>query len=150
MDRSSGTARKIANPAGETLQRGVGTHPPGFQRRLLQGVSGSGAPAERQALSLAHPTSAVELPVMHLTARHRTDRSCAVACPLVSCQHSEDGVSVVAGKDWMTQTWPALTYYGAGIVVGLADRSPSGQGVVQLAREYSALVVVDHIGPGDQ
>lgn len=73
----------------------------------------------------------------------------AAARPPVSRQRLEDGDSVVAGKDWRIQTWPALKY-DAGIVVGLADRSPSGQGVVQLTSEYLTLVVVDHIWPGDQ
>jgi hypothetical protein len=72
-----------------------------------------------------------------------------VACSLVSRERSEDGDSVVAGKNRRGQTWPSLKD-GVRVVVGLADRSSDGQGVVQLASEYSALVVVDRIRPGDQ
>jgi hypothetical protein len=53
---------------------------------------------------------------------------------------------MIADKNRRIQPWPALKY-GTGIVVGLADRAPSGQGLVQLASEYLALVVVDHIWP---
>jgi hypothetical protein len=43
------------------------------------------------------------------------------ACSLVSRERSEDGDSVVAGKNRKAQTWPALKD-GVRIVVGLADR----------------------------
>jgi hypothetical protein len=72
-----------------------------------------------------------------------------VACLLVSRERSEDGDSVIAGKNRRAQTWPALKD-GARIVVCLADCSSGGQGVVQLAGEFLALVVADHIWPGDQ
>jgi hypothetical protein len=45
---------------------------------------------------------------------------------LVSRERSEDGDSVVAGKNRKAQTWPVLKD-GVRIAVGLADRSPDGR-----------------------